>query len=267
MTLLAGYALASTDWVLTWSDEFEGSGNPDSEKWEQFDQNRKNNEAGPDGFWDPEDVYLDGQGHCVIRVRKVPNRNDDNDPYDYSVGALNTKGKFSQLYGRFECRAKLPREQGWWVAFWMMQGNVNSPRNGGVDGSEVDVMEAWGWIDRINHAVHWDGYGEHHKATGEAIMIPGIREGWHTFTMDWTPEAYIFYIDGKETYRTTAGGVCNQAGHLLLTGEITTKKKWLISEAWAKDPAEANYPDYFLVDYVRVYQDRNLASSTKKTSE
>jgi len=31
-----------------------------------------------------------------------------------------------------------------------------------------------------------------------------------------------------------------------------------ISEGWANDPETATYPDYFIVDYVRVYQDVDL---------
>jgi len=27
-------------------------------------------------------------------------------------------------------------------------------------------------------------------------------EGWHTFGLSWKPDEYIFYVDGKETWRT-----------------------------------------------------------------
>jgi endo-1,4-beta-xylanase len=238
---------------LVWYDEFNGTGIPDIEKWDRPEYNRRNNNNGPDGWWSRQDSYLDGNGNLVIRVRKINNKNSDADPYDYSVGAIRSKGKFEKLYGVFEINCKLPTRQGWWVAFWMMQGNVGSEINGGVDGSEVDVMEGFGWTDKINQAIHWDGYGDAHKSTGKKTEVPGIRDGFHTYTMVWNPEEYIFYIDGKETWRTQGGGVCNKPGYLKITGELSTED-WAINEYWSKDPAQAVYPDSFIVDYVKVYE-------------
>jgi len=56
---------------LIWSDEFEGTGEPDGTKWERQEYNRRNNDNGPDGWWSKEDSYLDGNGNLVIRVRKI----------------------------------------------------------------------------------------------------------------------------------------------------------------------------------------------------
>ena len=238
---------------LTWSDEFDGNGAPNPTKWDRPEYNRRPNAKGPDGWWSKEDSYLDGNGNLVIRVRKIADKNNDGDPFDYSVGAVRTLGKFKQLYGRYDIRCQLPKQQGWWVAFWMMQGNVGSEINAGVDGSEVDIMEAFGWTNKINHAVHYDGYGTAHKSVGKYEMISGIREGFHTYTLDWYPDKYIFYVDGKETYRTQGGGVCNQPGYVKITGEISTED-WAINSYWSNDPAKAAYPDSFLVDYVRVYE-------------
>ena len=243
----------TTEPKLTWSDEFDGVGAPNPLKWDRPEYNRRPNAKGPDGYWSKEDSYLDGNGNLVIRVRKIADKNKDGDPFDYSVGAVRTLGKFKQLYGRYDIRCQLPKQQGWWVAFWMMQGNVGSEVNAGVDGSEVDIMEAFGWTNKINHAVHYDGYGTAHKSVGKNELISGIRDGFHTYTLDWYPDKYIFYVDGKETWRTTGGGICNQPGYVKITGEISTED-WAINSYWSNDPAKATYPDSFLVDYVRVYE-------------
>ena len=238
---------------LVWSDDFDGSGIPDPAKWDRPQYNRRNNNKGPDGWWSNEDSYLDGEGNLVIRVRKINNKNGDDDPYDYSVGALRTKGKFEKLYGVFEIRCQLPTQKGWWIAFWMMQGNVGSEANGGVDGSEVDIMEGFGWTDKINQAIHWDGYADAHKSIGKKTDIDNLHEGFHTYTMVWNPDEYIFYIDGTETWRTQGGGVCNRPGYLKITGELSTES-WAINDYWANDPEQATYPDHFMVDYVKVYE-------------
>lgn len=238
---------------LIWSDEFEGTGIPNPNKWDRPEYNRRNNANGPDGWWSKQDSYLDGNGNLVIRVRKIDNKNNDNDAFDYSVGAIRTKGKFETLYGKFEIRCKLPTQKGWWVAFWMMQGNVGSVYNEGIDGSEVDIMEGFGWTDNINQAIHWNGYGTEHKSIGNKKSFSGIRNGFHTYTLEWYPENYIFYVDGKESWRSTGGGICNQKGYIKVTGEISTED-WAINQYWSNNPANAQYPDSFLVDYVRVYK-------------
>lgn len=246
-------AQSTNEPVLTFSDEFDGIGAPDASKWDRPEYNRRNNANGPDGFWSNEDSYVDGNGNLIIRVRKIENKNNDDDLYDYSTGVVRTKGKFEQLYGKYEIRCLLPTQPGWWVAFWMMQGNVSSEANLGVDGSEVDIMEGFGWTDKINHAIHYDGYGAAHKSKEKNGLIAGIHDGFHIYSMEWTPDIYVFYIDDKEVWRSTGGGICNKPGYIKVTGEISTES-WAINQWWSNDPATATYPDSFVVDYVRVYQ-------------
>jgi beta-glucanase (GH16 family) len=250
---------------LTWSDEFNGAaGAPDAKKWDRPEYLRKPNPSGPDGYWSREDSFIDGKGNLVVTVRKIANKNGDADAFDYSSGALRTKGKFQQLYGHYEIRCQLPKQQGWWVAFWMMQGNVGSELNKYIDGAEVDIMEAFGWTNKINHAIHYDGYGAAHKSDGVNELIAGIRTGYHIYSMDWFPDKYLFYVDGKQVWDSskslTIKGVCNQPGYVKVTAEISTES-WAINQWWAMDPAKATYPDSFKVDYVRVYQFDNSTST------
>ena len=238
-------------WTLSFADEFNGQGLPDQTKWDIPEYNRRDNPNGPDGFWRKGYAYQEN-GNLVIKVDKIANSNNDDDAYDYAVGAIRSINRFTQRFGKFEMRAQLPKKQGWWVAFWMMQGHQGSIGNGGVDGSEVDIMEAWGWTDRINHAIHWDGYESHHATVSETQKVPGIREGFHTYTLEWYPDRYEFFIDGVRKWTTTGGGVCLHPGYLKITGEISTLP-WATNDLWALDPAGVDYPDYFLVDYVRVY--------------
>lgn len=238
----------STRWNLVWEDNFEGvdGSKPKASNWEILDCKRRNNPDGPDGYWCSDDAYIE-DNKLVLRVRK---REDNN----FSSGAIRTKGIHEWLYGRFEIKCKLPTEQGWWVAFWMMQGNVGSVGNGGVDGSEVDILEAFGWNNIINHAIHWDGYGDSHQSTEKRDDVKGIHDGYHTYAMEWSPKEYIFFIDNVEVWRTAGEeGTCNQPGYVKITGECSTLN-WATNSRWALDPRQANYPDYFYVDWVKVYQ-------------
>lgn len=241
-------------WKLTFEDEFNGDTIDDS-KWETYSYNRRQNPNGPDGWWDKDDTYLSGDGELVIRVRKIDNKNssEDSDSHDYSSGMIRSKGKFEQKFGKFEIRCKLPKQAGWWVAFWLFSESVINEDGSGRDGTEIDIFEGFGWTDQVQHALHYDGYGDMHKETGKRVNIPGIREGYHTYTLEWNTDEYIFFIDGKETWRTSYGGVSQVPAYVKVTGEISTLD-WAINDWWANDPYKAEYPDYFLIDYVKVYE-------------
>lgn len=68
--------------------------------------------------------------------------------------------------------------------------------------------------------------------------------GFHTFSLWWKADEYVFYVDGKETWKTDAGGVCQVPLYIKLSDEIGK---------WGGDIAKAKLPDRFVVDYVRVY--------------
>jgi len=71
-----------------------------------------------------------------------------------------------------------------------------------------------------------------------------MSEGFHTFGLLWTPQEYVFYVNGQETWRTAAGGVSQVPEYAKLTEEIGK---------WGGDITQAKLPDHFVVDYVRVY--------------
>ncbi len=217
-------------WKPAWSDEFEG-GAIDQSKWELLGDSKRR-----DGYWVKEDAYLDGKGNLILRTKKDGER--------YTCGAVRTRGRFEHRYGYWVCRCQFPKQPGHWPAFWLMANGVGKVGDGGRDGTEIDIMEKPWRDDRTTQNLHWDGYGKEHKSSGLQFSVPGLNEGWHTFGLYWTPEEYVFYVDGMESWRTSAGGVSQVPQFAKLTEEIGK---------WGGDIAQAELPDYFTVDYVRVY--------------
>jgi beta-glucanase (GH16 family) len=216
-------------WKLVWSDEFDGT-RLDESKWEVPEGRRR------DGWWSREAISLDGEGNLVISTLKKGDK--------YLDGCVRTRGKFERAFGYYVARVKLQEQPGHWTAFWLYNSSVGRIGDEGRDGTEIDIMEK-PWRDgRVQHALHWDGYGKHHESKGQVAHVPGVMDGWHTFSIWWKPDEYIFYVDGKETWRTSAGGVCQVPLYIKLSDEIGD---------WAVDIGEASLPDRFLVDYVRVY--------------
>jgi len=220
------------EWKLVWSDEFNGT-ELDESKWETPVGKRR------DGYWLKEDSYLDGSGNLIIRTKKDGDR--------YTSGAIRTRGKFEHKFGYWVARCKFHTQEGHWPAFWLFSNpGVYTVGNEGRDGTEIDIMEkAWSKEDKINHALHWDGYGKDHKSVANQVIIPGLSNGFHTFGLHWKSDEYVFYIDGKETWRTNEGGVSQVNAYIKLTEEIGK---------WAGDIKNAALPDFFVVDYVRVYE-------------
>ncbi len=217
-------------WKLVWQDEFDGN-KLDTDKWDVCGDWKRR-----DGFWVKDDAYLDGRGNLVLRTKQDGDR--------YTCGAVRTLGKFEHRYGYWVVRCQLPKAPGHWPAFWLMCRGVGTVGEGGRDGTEIDIVEI-PWRDgQITMNLHWDGYGKAHQAAGSKTTLPALTNGFHTFALLWTTNEYVFYADGRETWRSAAGGVSQVPEYLKLTEEIGK---------WGGDIKQAKLPDSFLVDYVRVY--------------
>jgi beta-glucanase (GH16 family) len=163
-------------------------------------------------------------------------------------GGIRTKDIFEQAKGYFVCRMKMHKTTGFWGAFWMMCGEVFREDGSGVSGVEIDIIES-GERARgsVNHALHWDGYGAAHKSVVQVVHDEGQYDGdFHTYALRWTDDAYIFYVDGKETWRTAEPGICDKPGYMKLTTEFGH---------WAAPVVPEELPDCVQVDWVRAYRE------------
>ena len=186
-------APAGKEWKLVWHDEFDGT-TLDDTKWTCMGDWKRR-----DGFWVKEDAYLSGKGTLILRTKKDGDR--------YTCGAIRTLGKFEHAFGYYIARCKISREPGHWPAFWMMCPGVTKVGDEGRDGTEIDIVEIPWRNGKITMNLHWDGYGKEHKSAGTSTTITNLTQGFHDYGLLWTPEEYAFYVDGKEVWRSKAGGV------------------------------------------------------------
>jgi len=231
---LAPTVAAPKDENLIWADEFDGA-ELDTAKWSY-----RGLGARKGGVNVKEAVRLDGEGHLVITTTKVGGK--------YHTGMIGTQGKFEHAFGYWECRVKLQRTIGHWSAFWLQSPTLGKPVGDVAKaGTEIDVFEYLRKRgDKMQHTLHWDGYGKAHKSQGKVVDVPGLGEGWHTVGLEWTKDEYVFFIDGKETWRTTKG-VSHRPEYIILSLE---------AGGWAGDIGKAKLPDSALFDHVRVYKQR-----------
>ena len=176
--------------------------------------------------------------------------------------AIGTQGLFLSKYGYYECRAKLQRSPGVWGAFWIQSPDISKGEDPAVYGAEIDIMEFFKKLgtDIVSHNVHW-AYGPHQQTThGMQSYLKGVSEGFHKFALEWTPDKYIFYIDGYKFYEVTQA-ISHIDEYMILSMEYPSVKEEI---------SKTVFPDVFVVDYVRVYQKQKSSEKfhtkdTKKT--
>ena len=117
----------------------------------------------------------------------------------FTSGYIDSKGKGSWQYGRFEVTARFPTGQGvgLWPALWLR------PDDGGL--GEIDIAEAWSKFgtDEVTATVHHDylaGTG-HLPHVGKVLRPAGFdsRQA-HVYALEWTPTAMVFSIDGTDLF-------------------------------------------------------------------
>jgi len=142
-------------------------------------------------------------GALRIRAWSRPGFTDrEGRTFDFVSGRLNTRGKVAFTYGTAAARMKLPDGAGFWPAFWLL-GDGRWP-----DIGEIDVMENVGDPSWVNAALHGPGYSGDTPLYGRATFPDGQDvTGWHVYAVDWSPEALVFRVDGREFYRVAKADV------------------------------------------------------------
>jgi beta-glucanase (GH16 family) len=227
-------------WVQTWSDEFNGNG-VDGGKWgiDQGGGGFGNNEL--EYYTNRQDnVRVEG-GNLIITARR-----ENYGGNQYTSGKLTTSGKFSTIYGKFEMRAKLPRGQGIWPAFWMLGDNIG--QRGWPACGEIDIME---YIGREGDVVHGSthGVGTDHSSS---VSRGGLSDGFHTYAANWQPNSIDFLIDDQVYYtvQRSWGGDWPFADH-----NFFIILNLAVGGNWPGNPdGSTQFPQEFVIDYVRVYE-------------
>jgi len=252
--------LPNRNYELTWSDEFNtASGtSPNAANW-KFD-------LGAGGWGNneyqvytssPDNVSTDGKGNLVITAIKTPTV-----PYaTYTSARILTKGLFTQNYGRFEARIKLPYGPGIWPAFWLLGANIDSLDTnqnpiGWPQCGEIDIMELNGSKPDIIHGtVHGPGYSGGASITkGYSLINDRYDNDFHVFAIEWGENYIDFYVDNYLYNRITPASVKgewvfnDQPFYILLN--------MAVGGNYVTGPTDQTpFPQKMQVDYVRVYKE------------
>jgi beta-glucanase (GH16 family) len=111
---------------------------------------------------------------------------------EYISGILTTQSRFSQKYGYFEMRAKIPVGVGVWPAFWMLADNGGWP-------PEVDIMEGRGQLPgAIAMTTHWRiPETQRVERCGFDFRVADAPTAFHNYGVLWQPDRITYFIDRK----------------------------------------------------------------------
>ena len=184
-------------------------------------------------------VMQPGNNHCLCLVPKH---------FDYTGGMIISIEKY--LYGTFEIKCRIPDNAP--PAFWLY----------GECCEEIDVFEFLTEDERkFTMTVHEcvpgkcdkGSGGKGHQLKGKQLMPgPDFSKGFHTWTLEWTPEFISLKVDGNEVRKCYKKGfrACNPYG----IGKSLYPDKPM--NVIVNSGAGKNSPAYSAmeVDYIKIWQ-------------
>jgi beta-glucanase (GH16 family) len=240
------------DWSLIFSDDFNGAA-LNTQKWHTcywWDRRGCTIITNDELEWyQPDNVSLKN-GALRLRAQQQQIDASNGNTYDYTSGMISSgratsntsrPAKFTFVYGYAEIRAKVPKGKGLWPAFWLLPADHDSR-------PEIDVMEIIGDEPHVVHLrFHYRAAGDEGDV-GESWSGPDFSADWHTFAINWQPEALVWYVDGVERWRYDDKAHIPSVPMYLLANLA-------VGGDWPGPPdAATQFPSDYLIDYVRVWK-------------
>lgn len=241
---------------LVWQDDFRGR-RLDERKWNILTrETSKHNEL---QYYIPGEVSVE---NGMLRIRSSKAKYG---PMEYTSGRIDTKDKFTPLYGRFEIRAKLPSGKGIWPAYWLypqyrdwqMEYIMSEAVANGKESlipeerpwyTEIDIMEFLGHEPKVLYGtLHYYTFdGKKRTSSGTWRGEEDYSGGFHVYALEWEPDSIRWYIDGRLIHSTTTG-IPHKPHYLIINTAI--------GGAWPGNPDSTTvFPQVHLIDYVKIYR-------------
>lgn len=250
---------------LTLEDNFETY---NTDLWSPRNEGAKVDMA----FTLPKDNYV-RDGHLCLDFEKhdTPTIRNGKECY-YSDAGVETKGKFSQTYGCFSTRMKVPSiPTGIFSAFWLMpEGKYREDyffkrTDTGDDFhgcSEIDIMEIFDHpaTHGCAHTEHYwepnwneEKQGKTKSSLGIDYTIPGYKDGdYQEYACVWNEYGLYYYVNGSLAKSNTNIAPVDdvKAAYILYTCYIGPKG----GGAYWGEVEDKDLPQTTMVDWLKVYK-------------
>lgn len=195
----------------------------------------------------PENIFFQ-EGKLVIAAKA-----ETYNGKAYTSSKIISRGKQSFKYGRIDIRAKLPRGKGIWPALWMLpQSNVHG---GWPTSGEIDIMEMIGHEPAKTHGTLHFGPGPGSTQITKSYNLASgtFYDQFHVFSLEWKENQLKWLVDGvvfQTVNKADLGNAVypfNESFYFIIN--------LAVGGNWPGNPdATTTFPQYLVVDYVRVYQ-------------
>jgi beta-glucanase (GH16 family) len=164
---------------------------------------------------------------------------------EYVSGILTTQKSFSQKYGYFEIRAKIPLGVGVWPAFWLLANDGGWP-------PEIDAMEGRGQRPGdIVMTTHWrvpvTGFVQD---CGMDFSVANAWMDFHDYGALWQRDRVVYYIDRKPVLDIKAPAGFGDPMYMIVNLAMGAKRFGGVGFVDAKSPDVVE----FQIDRVSAYQ-------------
>lgn len=266
---------------LVWNDEFDGS-EIDPTKWKESTtpENGRfcyaNVSEGPKSG---RNYYVDNGALTIQGLWNNPANPVCAEPNkDAYSGSLTTQGLAHWKYGRYEVRARIASGDGMWPAIWMMPEHApyGWPKDGEIDWIETignqntptqGIMHTAIQVSKTDPTQPREPYIPVMPGTGQAIKKlddTDLGAKFHTYEMEWNPDGFDFYFDGKyygsidswpSAWQQADGTVVHENVPDPFNKDFYFKANVAVN-GWGRKPVEQVGWDQnkMQIDYVRVYQ-------------
>ena len=167
-------------------------------------------------------------------------------------GHVGTEGTYDFTYGFAAARIRTQSARGQHSAFWMQATGGQSTGGPKKGGAEIDVMEYFGDDHPegglTSFTYYLDQAGKKVTQGGWLPEVDELGDDWskefHVFSVEWTPDEYVFRIDDRVTQR--------------IKGETSGKPEFLILSLLSSDYELPRFngelPEHMDVDWARVWE-------------
>jgi beta-glucanase (GH16 family) len=206
-------------------------------------------------------VYQDGAGDLVLQAgnNPTPGAMCGTQACAYSgagISMFNTTGgtSWSQQYGTFTARIKMPAGSGLWPSFWL--AGSNSSQVGWPACGEIDTLEADGSnTGTVQQHIHYGASTD--NPTGSAWTLPAgeSTSDWHTYTITWTPSGIVWKVDGTPTMVILATTLGTSTYNTFFSHPFSIILDLTVGGTYTSKPNATTLTNpQMLVDYVKTTQ-------------
>lgn len=221
--------------TLVFEENFDGT-TLDARRWTPYQGFRR---SGILNYASSDQVKVEGG---LLRISAVRSATPADPAYPYDAGFIDSLGKWARTYGRIEFRARFPFAGGVWYAIWGRPWTQSFPE------IDIEVINRPGdATGQLYFVHHWAGEPLPADLRRAYVMRQNADwSQWHTYTIDWKPDAISWAVDGAVAMKATGEHVPKLPVYWMINGWVG---------GWPGNPTDKTpFPTTFEVDYMRVWR-------------